>query len=131
MRAITIGFFSEVEINLPKSSSRSPFLYFAVAACCLLGAANGIGWMFDIPLLVSLFEHLPKMVPATAMLVLGSAASLGFQIDSTRSDTAAATGLLVCAAGLFMLACHLVGAAPHPLQLSATGMQSPSACPHR
>ena len=113
-----------MEINLPKSSSRSPFLYFAVAACCLLGAANGIGWMFDLTLLVSVADGLPKMVPATAMLVLGSAASLGFQIHSARSGTAAAAGVLVCITGLFMLACHVAGAAPYPLQLAQAGMQS-------
>ena len=119
------GFFSAVDSNLQKFSSRLALLHLAVTACFLLGAANGIGWVFDIPLLVSLFESLPKMVPATATLVLASAASLGLQArHRVQSPAGSAIGMLVALAGLSMLACHIAGTAPSPFLLSGVGTQS-------
>jgi len=76
-------------------------------------------------MLLSLFARLPKMVPATTLLVLASASSLWLQRRRPANDRMAGMlGFLVCGVASFMLACHLIGAAPPPFLLSRPGAQS-------
>ena len=110
---------------MEKSRFHLPLLHLSLVACFVLGAANAIGWMLDIPALVSPFVRLPKMVPATTFLVLSSAASLWLQLrHAPPSRAAGLLGVLVSAIGLATLGCYLAGRAPAPFLLSGEGAQS-------
>lgn len=101
------------------------FIRIGLVACFVLGLANAIGWLGDFPVLVSLFTHTPKMVPATTLLLLTSASSLWLQAERRASGRIAGTlGVFVCGVASFMLACHLIDAAPPPFTLSRPGAQS-------
>lgn len=101
------------------------FIRIGLVACFVLGLANAIGWVFDLPVLLSVFTRLPKMVPATTLLLLASASSLWLQARvAADGRMAGMLGMLVCCFSAFMLACHLIGVAPPPFALSTPGAQS-------
>lgn len=117
------GFFSR-GTSLKQPPTRL-FIHIGLAACFVLGLANAIGWVFDLPVLLSLFARLPKMVPATSLLVLASASSLWLQVQRPAdARMAGMLGIFVCCLASFMLACHLIGVAPPPFVLSRPGAQS-------
>jgi len=100
-------------------------LHLSLLVCLALGLASAAGWIFDMPVLVSFYETLPKMVPATTVLVLGSVATLWFQVQPVPSmQTASLLAAGGCGLGVFMLACHVAGRAPAPFLLSTGGMQT-------
>ena len=91
-----------------------------LAICLGIGTANAIGWMLDVPALVSPFDRFPKMVPATSALVLANTARLRLQIDAPAwRRTASLLGALIGAAGVFIPACYLADRAPPVLLLSS------------
>ena len=110
---------------MEKSPVRLPILRASLLVCFALGLANAVGWVFDMPLLVSFFAALPKMVPATTVLLLGSATSLWLQLGAApRPRLAGLVAAGVCALGVFMLACQLSGRVPAPFQLSGADAQT-------
>ena len=111
--------------RLEKSPFHRPLLHVSLLICFLVGTANAIGWIFDIPALVSLFEPLPKMVPLTNFLVLSCVVSLWLQLRPPAGTRPAfMLGAIVCVTSLFILGCHVAGMAPPPFVLSGGSAQS-------
>lgn len=119
------GCFATVSTCLEHPPSRSPFITISLAVCLALGVANASGWVLDIPLFLSLFEHLPKMVPATTLLVFLCVASVWAQAQQAHASRAGTVfGACACVASALILACYLVGAAPPPFHLPHNGGQT-------
>jgi len=97
----------------------------AAALCAGIALANAGGWLFDLPFLISIRPSLPKMVPATALLVLLGAVSLACQARQRPLRFAAlVSGAAATLAALVMLLGHLSGLPVGPLLASALGTQS-------
>jgi len=81
---------------------------WAAAFGILIGVANIAGWVFDWTVFISILPTLPKMVLATAALVLLSAAGLACQARARPlRRTALACGALAALWGLVMALSHV------------------------
>ena len=97
----------------------------AACICVLIGLANAIGWGFEVPLLVSILPGLPKMVPASTLLVLLCAASLACQARARPlRGPALACGALAALLGLAMALGHLFKLPIGPFIAAVVGVQT-------
>ena len=96
----------------------------AALLCAAIALANAGGWLFDLPLLISIRPSLPKMVPASAALVFLAAVSLACQARRRPLRFAAlASGATVALWAAVMLLGHLTGLPVGPLLAGAFGSQ--------
>ena len=96
----------------------------AALLCAAIALANAGGWLFDLPVLISIRPSLPKMVPASAALVFLAAVSLACQARRRPLRFAAlASGAAVALWASVMLLGHLTGLPVGPLLAGAFGSQ--------
>ena len=91
-----------------------------------IGVVNLFGWLGGIDVLVSIAPGLPKMVPATALLVLLGAASLLLQASPLGHRPRAPAGACALAMALMaaiMLLSHLLQLPLGPFLAAAAGSQ--------
>jgi len=97
----------------------------SAALCLLIGLANLAGWVFDWTVLISVAPSLPKMVPASSVLVLLAAASLACQARTRPlRGPALAFGALAALLGLAMALGHLFKLPIGPLIGAVVGAQT-------
>ncbi|MEW6371313.1 MAG: HAMP domain-containing sensor histidine kinase [Pseudomonadota bacterium] len=90
-----------------------------------IGVANASGWLGGLDVFIAFLPGLPKMVPATALLVLLAAASLLLQTTrSGRHRFGAALGLATAAIAGAMVLAHLLHLPLGPFLATAVGQQN-------
>lgn len=95
--------------------------WFALA----IGVANASGWLGGLDVFIQFLPGLPKMVPATALLVLLCAASLLLQSRrSGRHGAGPAFGLAAAAIAGTMALAHLLDLPLGPFLAAAVGQQN-------
>nr|WP_308633750.1 HAMP domain-containing sensor histidine kinase [Massilia sp. YIM B02769] len=97
----------------------------AVLLCALIALANTVGWVFGLPVLVSVLPSLPKMVPATTLLLVLATASLACQARALPLRVPALCfGAAAALLGLTMALGHLFKLPIGPFLAAAFGSQS-------